>query len=384
MSTLINDSWNNFEGYEKLAIVVNVGAASLLVLGVVGTQLWNMIFRKDRFPVEGRTVVITGGSQGLGRSLGRILAEKGANVVIVARNAQKLEEAIQYVSAAARDPVKQRFHHISADVTQASENTRIIQEVTAWNNGKPPDIVWANAGVAFPTLLLDSNPETMQLMMNTNYFAGAYLAQATLRAWLHTGGTGDPKSTESASSDSPLHRHFITTSSTASFVGVAGYTPYSPCKSALRSLHDNLASELDMYNGAIAAAPSESALARTPQMKSHIVFPGTLLTPGLEEENREKHPVTKMLEEGDPRQTPDQAAAVAIRALEGGAAMPTTQGLLGRAMKAGSLQGSVRDSWVGDTIIGMVMMIVWIFVSIDLSSKARNFGKKNGMPVHSQ
>ena len=38
---------------------------------------------------------MTGGSQGLGRSLALLLAKKGANVTIVARNVQKLEVAIQ-------------------------------------------------------------------------------------------------------------------------------------------------------------------------------------------------------------------------------------------------------------------------------------------------
>lgn len=34
----------------------------------------------------------------MGRGLGKLLAQKGANVVIVARNAKKLEEALKYIS----------------------------------------------------------------------------------------------------------------------------------------------------------------------------------------------------------------------------------------------------------------------------------------------
>lgn len=45
-----------------------------------------------------QTVLITGGSQGMGRALGKLLARKGANVIIVARNAAKLAEALQYIS----------------------------------------------------------------------------------------------------------------------------------------------------------------------------------------------------------------------------------------------------------------------------------------------
>jgi short-subunit dehydrogenase len=39
-------------------------------------------------------VLLTGGSQGMGRSAARQLAAKGANVIIVSRNVAKLEEAV--------------------------------------------------------------------------------------------------------------------------------------------------------------------------------------------------------------------------------------------------------------------------------------------------
>ena len=35
---------------------------------------------------------------GMGRSVGRLLAEKGANVMIVARDPEKLKEALEYIS----------------------------------------------------------------------------------------------------------------------------------------------------------------------------------------------------------------------------------------------------------------------------------------------
>lgn len=45
-----------------------------------------------------KTVLLTGGSQGLGKAVGQLLASKGANVIIVARNVQKLEAALQEIS----------------------------------------------------------------------------------------------------------------------------------------------------------------------------------------------------------------------------------------------------------------------------------------------
>ncbi len=43
----------------------------------------------------GQTCVVTGGSQGLGLSVAKLLARKGANVVIVARNVDKLKAAVE-------------------------------------------------------------------------------------------------------------------------------------------------------------------------------------------------------------------------------------------------------------------------------------------------
>ena len=47
-----------------------------------------------KFPVNGRLVVITGGSQGMGLEVAKQLARKGANVAIVARSKDKLEAAL--------------------------------------------------------------------------------------------------------------------------------------------------------------------------------------------------------------------------------------------------------------------------------------------------
>lgn len=44
-----------------------------------------------------KTVIITGGSRGMGLGAARQLAEKGANVVIVARDQDKLHQAIEHI-----------------------------------------------------------------------------------------------------------------------------------------------------------------------------------------------------------------------------------------------------------------------------------------------
>jgi 3-dehydrosphinganine reductase len=266
----------------------------------------------------------------------------------------------------AKNPQTQKFHSISADVTKSEENERIITEVTQWNNGNPPDIVWANAGSSHPTLFIDTPIEIQRSQMEINYWAASYLAYATLRSWLKPPSS---KPTEA----NPKPRHFIITSSVVCFTGVAGYSPYAVAKSALRSLADNLRSEMNLYNGYRVANPGKGPAA---DVKIHCVVPGTITSPGFEKENRIKHDVTKKLEESDPRQTEDEVAVAAIKGLESGGYLITTQ-WLGHLMRASMMGGSPRNNAFVDTILGWISYVAWLFIGPDLDSKVFSYGESH-------
>ncbi|KAI4193046.1 MAG: hypothetical protein LQ346_004035, partial [Caloplaca aetnensis] len=138
---------------------------------------------KNHFPVDGRTVLITGASQGMGRSVAHLLAQKGANIVIVARNPQRLEEALEHAKSGAIHK-SQRFQSISADLTSSPEATRVLSETTAWNNGTPPDIIWCCAGSSHPSLFIDTPISMFQSQFESNYLTAAYIAHAALQLWL--------------------------------------------------------------------------------------------------------------------------------------------------------------------------------------------------------
>jgi 3-dehydrosphinganine reductase len=218
----------------------------------------------------------------------------------------------------------------------------------------------------------------MRSQMDINFWAATYLAHTTLRAWLcpspPSGSTSQPAATSKAE---PLPRHFIMTSSVISFIGMAGYTPYAPAKSALRSLADTLQSEINLYNG---ARKHKTDPLTTPPIKIHIVFPATIISPGLENENITKHAVTHILEEGDPKQTEDEVAAASIKGLEKGQFMITTQ-FLGNVMRVSMLGGSPRHGLLGvrDALFSWVTAFVWLFVGPDMEGKVWKWGKDNGM-----
>lgn len=248
-------------------------------------------------------------------------------------------------------------------MTKPEENTRLIADVTEWNNGNPPDIVWANAGSSYPHLFIDTPLEKQRAQMDINYWAAAYLAHATLKSWLRPSPQG-------AQFKEAKPRHLIITSSVLAFVGVAGYSPYAPAKAAERSLADNLRSEMNLYNGYRSADPTNGPTAET---KIHCVLPGTILSPGFQEEEKVKHAVTKLLEEPDPRQTPDEVAAAAVKGLEKGGYLITTQ-YLGHAMRASMLGGSPRNNWFTDTVFGWLTYVIWLFVGPDLEKKVWKYG----------
>lgn len=66
--------------------------------------------------LDGRVALITGGSLGLGRAMGRVFAEAGAKVALFARRAEILEEAKREILAAAP---KAKVCVVPCDVTQA-------------------------------------------------------------------------------------------------------------------------------------------------------------------------------------------------------------------------------------------------------------------------
>ncbi|KAK6854949.1 NAD(P)-binding protein [Apiospora arundinis] len=319
------------------------------------------------FEAQGRTAVVTGGSRGMGLAVARQLAEKGANVVIVARDQSKLLESLQYVKGAARAG-SQHFHQISADLTSPSEAVRVLDEVAEWNSGSAPDIVWCCAGSSHPTLFVDTPVAEFSTQMNNNYFTALYMAHAALRQWLRK----EPGVASTASAKEPsAPRHLIFTASFLAFYSFTGYSPYSPTKAALRSLSDTLSQEVNLY---AAANPGE------PRVRLHTIFPAGILSDGFEVENRIKSDVTKLLEDGDTPLTPEVIASRSIQGLESGQELITTDfqtGLVKRSMLGGSLRGGLLSGCI-DWLLASLMVIIMSILRGDMDKKVRNWGSKFG------
>ena len=348
-------------------------AISLSCLCIVfGVVIMGILTSKHHFPIAGRTAIVTGGSQGLGLAIAKLLALRGANVVIVAQDLRKLEAAVNEIKSSAKSQ-DQRFHHLSFDLRDPSSAPTILSTATKWNNDSPPSIIFCCAGHCIPGFFASSTVETLRAQMDTIYWSAAYMAHAALNNWLQPSPAQERKQANQSTVDNT--RHIIFTSSTLSFFPVAGYAPYTPAKAAMKALTDTLNQELAIYNGTRSSKPSVNA----PQadIKIHTIYPMGILTPGYENENKLKPALTLTLEKDDKPQTPDEVARIAIERLERGEQHITTM-FLGHVMKGVGMGASVR-SGLTDVLMNMLGGIAILFVAPDFVTKCWKWGREKGM-----
>lgn len=318
---------------------------------------------KNHMPVEGKTILLTGATEGMGRAAALQLAAQGANLVLVSRNVGRLEETLAEVKSAARSPSTQKFLYISADISEAGWAEPVLAEAIAWNGGRSPDIVWSVAGMSTPMLWADPEADAVAACrrnMDVNFFGAAELSRAVLREWL---------APEAKTDKGAEPKHFVFTGSVLAWFPIVGYGPYSPSKWAVRALADTLAMELRLY-------PDNP-------VKVHVVYPATIVSPGLERENRTKPPVTVELEKEEPPVSAEEVARRAIAGLQRGEPHVALS-FLGNLMRLAVLGGGPRNNWAVDMVGSWFLPIIYFFVLIDMHGKIDRWVKKNGQPWKSK
>jgi 3-oxoacyl-[acyl-carrier protein] reductase len=170
--------------------------------------------------LSGQTAIVTGASQGLGRSIAIALGASKARVACVARNAAKLADTVAAIKAAGGDA-----EAFSCDVSQRESVENVINTVAdSWGR---LDILVNNAGITRDTLLPAMSDEQWDDVINTN-LRGAFLfcraaSQRMMRA---------------------RYGRIINISSVSGLIGNAGQTNYSASKAGLIGLTRSLAKEL--------------------------------------------------------------------------------------------------------------------------------------------
>jgi len=174
--------------------------------------------------LNGKLAIVTGGSSGIGLALARQLAEMGARVVLVARDAERLEAA-----RISLKPVEAGSHlAISTDISDFEQVNRMAAQVL--EQAGVPDLLINNAGAAHPGYVQELALEIYHWMIEINYYGALHVTKAFL-----------PGMMERQSG------HIVNVVSTAGFAGIFSYTAYSASKFALRGFSESLRAEMKPY-----------------------------------------------------------------------------------------------------------------------------------------
>ena len=124
--------------------------------------------------LDGRTALVTGGSKGLGLAIARAFAGSGADVAIVARRPEVLEQARAEIAALGGG----RAHAVAADIATA-DGVGAAYESTMRAFGKV-DILVNNAGIACTAPFETVTDEVWQADLDLKLFAAIRAARQVL------------------------------------------------------------------------------------------------------------------------------------------------------------------------------------------------------------
>jgi NAD(P)-dependent dehydrogenase (short-subunit alcohol dehydrogenase family) len=191
--------------------------------------------------VDGRVVIVTGASKGIGRGIALHLARRGAHLVITARRSDAL------------DAVSAELEHLGAphlavilDVSDR-DGAFALAERTAAHFGRIDGLV-ANAQTFRPVMPLEAVTERdMAIIMDTGP-KGTLWAMQSVFPYMRDQARG----------------RIITMGSNAALLGAAGYGPYVSSKEAIRGLTRTAAREWGQYGITVNALCPVSAGHRLP------------------------------------------------------------------------------------------------------------------------
>ena len=192
------------------------------------------------FAIEGKTILVTGATSGIGRATAIACAQMGANVILNGRNVSRLEETLRMMCDV------EKHHIISADLTDEEQVKALIEQCPI------VDGVACCAGVANMNPFAFVSQEEMERIFQINCFAPVMLVNRLMKAKK----LGKGSSVVFVSSvDGPKVVH-------------AGNSVYSGSKSALVGLARNMAIDL-----------------ASKKIRVNCVLPGTTDTPMIRTEN---------------------------------------------------------------------------------------------------
>jgi len=212
----------------------------------------------NRYDLQGRNAIVTGGAGGFGAAIAKLLLASGASVSLWDTSASALKDTVGGFDTAFQDHIFTR----RVDITDEGEvRAAVEQDRQAFDR---IDVLVNNAGILGPTLpLWEMDPADMRRVLEVN-LVGAYVC---MRAVLPLMRAQEPR---------PHRGHIVNIASIQGKEGMPLSGAYSASKAALISLTKSAGKELAhdaIYVNCITPAAAATAMFAqiTPERRSDII-----------------------------------------------------------------------------------------------------------------
>ena len=201
----------------------------------------------DRFSLDGRTSIVTGGSRGIGEEIAVALAEAGADVVPIARSEDALQETTERIEDAGSETLLR-----PVDVTDRDQIEALFDDVETRIGDV--DVLVNNAGVnPYFGRSTEVDPETWAHIFDVNVVGSFNCAQAFGRRVQDRDGSGA----------------LLNVASVGGVIGLPYQTPYTASKHAIVGMTRSLAVEWAPAIRVNALAPGYVKTAFTEGVREH-------------------------------------------------------------------------------------------------------------------
>jgi len=169
--------------------------------------------------IDGKVVAITGASSGIGEATATLLAERGAKVVLGARNPGRLDAVAARISATGGEAVTK-----ATDVSSRGDLMEFVSLATA-SYGQL-DVLVSNAGIMPVSPFDEIRVDDWEAMVDVNLKGVLFGIAAALPVFRRQG-----------------YGHFVNVASTAAFRVTPGQSVYAGTKMAVRAVSEGLRQE---------------------------------------------------------------------------------------------------------------------------------------------